>query len=229
VSDGLEPIPPADPLYRVGRQPNAWEWPDWKYLGPDGTFGNRWDDPSGIYRVLYACSQRVGAFVETLARYRPDLNVIEGLAEIDGPDDDGPPPGVVPWRWLNNRACGEATVDGTFADVGAARSLTILRTALAGRALHYGLPDVDGAAIRTSAPRRFTQEISRFVYESNHSGTRFAGIRYLSKLGNEFANWAIFEPPPPTDSPIQSTSSNVIESDDPDLAEAIRILGIKFG
>jgi hypothetical protein len=27
-------------LHRVARAPDAWEWPDWAYAGPDGTFGN---------------------------------------------------------------------------------------------------------------------------------------------------------------------------------------------
>jgi hypothetical protein len=198
------------------------------FVGPDGTFGNRWDDPAGIYRVLYACSQRVGAFVETLARYRPDLKVVAGLAEIDGPED-GLPPGVVPLSWLDTRACGDATCEGSFADIGEGRSLAILRMALASRAVYYGFTDIDGAIIRSSAPRGFTQEISRFVYESNDAGRRFTGIRYLSRLGNEFVNWAIFEPPPYVASPIQSVSSSPIQMGDADLAGAVRILGINFG
>jgi hypothetical protein len=51
-----------------------------RYAGPDGTFGNRYDDPEASYRVLYASSHRVGAFVETLARFRPEL---EALAELE--------------------------------------------------------------------------------------------------------------------------------------------------
>jgi hypothetical protein len=35
------------PLYRVGRRPDAWAWPDWIYAHDDGTFGNRFDDPLG--------------------------------------------------------------------------------------------------------------------------------------------------------------------------------------
>ena len=38
--------------------------------GPDGTFGNRFDDPEGIYRVLYASSQRLGCYLEALAQFR---------------------------------------------------------------------------------------------------------------------------------------------------------------
>lgn len=44
------------PLYRLGRTPDPWAWPGWRYSLPDGTFGNRYDDPAGGYRVLYACS-----------------------------------------------------------------------------------------------------------------------------------------------------------------------------
>jgi hypothetical protein len=64
---------PAARVYRVGRKPDPFEWPDWASAGPMDTFANRYDDPEGIYRVLYVSSQRVGAFVETLARYRPGL------------------------------------------------------------------------------------------------------------------------------------------------------------
>lgn len=66
----------AGEVYRIARAPDPWAWADWAYAGPDGTFDNRWDDPEGIYRVLYASSQRAGAFVETLARYRVDLAMI---------------------------------------------------------------------------------------------------------------------------------------------------------
>jgi hypothetical protein len=35
---------------------------------------------------------------------------------------------------------------------------------MAGRLIHYGIGDLDAAAIRLSAPRRFTQEISNHIY-----------------------------------------------------------------
>jgi hypothetical protein len=73
---------PEGNLYRVGRDPDAWAWPPWEYAGEDSTFGNRYDDPRGEYRVLYACSQRVGAFIETLARYRTDPALVAAYQEI---------------------------------------------------------------------------------------------------------------------------------------------------
>ena len=106
MSDGLASVQAEGPIYRLGRIPDPWAWPDWSYAAADGTFGNRWDDPAASYRVIYACSQRVGAFVETLARFRPDLEVVAAIAEIDG-DDAGVTPSVVSRRWLEGRLIGE--------------------------------------------------------------------------------------------------------------------------
>jgi hypothetical protein len=94
MSCSLASVEPDGPLYRLGRQPDPWAWPDWSYAGSDGTFGNRYDDPETSYRVLYASSQRIGAFLETLARFRPDLEVLAELEQIEG--DDEPPPAVEP-------------------------------------------------------------------------------------------------------------------------------------
>jgi hypothetical protein len=223
MSDELASVELDGPLYRVAREPDPWAWPDWSYAGPDGTFGNRYDDPEASYRVLYASAQRVGAFVETLARFRPDLEVLAELEEIEG--DDEPPAGV-PRAWLRTRMVGEATVQGRFADVGDARTLATLRIALAATAIHFGLDEIDAATIRSRAPRAFTQAVSRFVYEQRDEQGSFAGIRYGSRLGDQFVNWAIFEPAPDAPSPFQSTSSNPVEADDPDLRAALDVLGL---
>jgi hypothetical protein len=143
-------VQPDGPLYRLARMPDPWAWPDWAYAGLDGTFGNRWDDPLGSYRVLYACTRRLGAFIETLARFRPDLSVVAGLQEIKG-DDDVPPPGIVPLRWLQGR-----------------------------------------------------------------------------RLGDQFVNWAIFEPPPDTPLELPEADLREIEPDDPDLLDALHLLGLEL-
>jgi hypothetical protein len=219
MSDGLASVEPDGALYRLGRQPDPWAWPDWSYAGPDGTFGNRYDDPGTSYRVLYASSQRIGAFLETLARFRPDLEVLAELERIDG-DDESPP--AVPRAWLDNRLVGEATVKGRFVDVGDTSSLATLRTALAASAIRYGLNEIDAATIRLRAPRAFTQQVSRFVYEQGP----FAGIRYRSRLGDDVLNWAIFEPAPDAPSPLVATTSTAVKADDPDLRAALGLLGL---
>jgi len=67
----LETRNPPVQIFRVARKSDPWQPPDWSRSNPDGTFGNRFDDPEGYYRVLYASSQKLSCFIETLARFRP--------------------------------------------------------------------------------------------------------------------------------------------------------------
>jgi len=219
MSDGLASVEPDGPLYRLGRDPDPWVWPDWSYAAPDGTFGNRYDDPHGSYRVLYASSQRLGAFLETLVRFRPDLEVLAELERIEGGDE---PLAGVPGTWLEGRLIGEATVEGRFVDVGDSASLATLRAALAASAIHHGLDEIDAATIRLRAPRAFTQQVSRYVYEQGS----FAGIRYRSRLGDDFLNWAVFESAPDGEVPLVATASAAIAADDPDLRTALELLDL---
>lgn len=225
MSCDLEPARPDDLLYRIGRRPDPWSWPDWIYAGDDGTFDNRYDDPRGEYRVLYASSQRLGPFLETLARFRPDPTIAS--AEIAGdPRDDRFPtavPGAVPAGWLDHRLLGTANCDAAFADIGHARSLAHLREALAPVVVRLGLAEVDAAAIRAHVPRAFTQEISRHVYEcTTAEGDRaFQGVRYLSRLGDDVTNWAICEP-----AAIDFLDAEQLRLDDPDLSRAIELFGL---
>jgi len=230
---GLREISPSNPLHRVGRAPDPWAWPDWANAAADGTFGNRYDDPLGSYRVLYAASDRLGAFVEVLARFRPDPHVLKELQDIAGDESDSDrfvPPGQLDISWLERRRLGEATVTGRFADIGHSESLARLRRDLASRIVHFGVHDLDAATIRLSVPRRLTQEISRHVYEqTSPSGQRaFDGISYLSRLGDEFRNWAIFEPVGDAEEhPLASNyAASVIAVDDPQLQRALEIHGI---
>ena len=94
MSCDIEAVSPAAPVHRLARRPDPWAWPDWAYADPDGTFGNRYDDPRGEYRVLYASTERVGAFVETLARFRPDPELVAALETID--DHEPVTSGLVP-------------------------------------------------------------------------------------------------------------------------------------
>lgn len=77
----LETRQPPSIVFRLGRRPDAWQAPDWAFAHTDGTFGNRFDDPQGYYRVLYASTQRLACFVETLARFRPDLSLLAELSK----------------------------------------------------------------------------------------------------------------------------------------------------
>ena len=220
-------VAPESPTYRVARLPDPWAWPDWNRAGPDGAFGNRWDDPQGTYRVLYASSTRFGAFVETLARFRPDLAIVAALSEIDGTGDPIPA-GTVPRGWFVHRLIGGADLLGAYVNIGAAESLAVLRARAAGRAIHYGLADIDAAAIR-GASRGFTQELSRLVYECQTArGEPFAGIRYSSRLDDASTNWAIFEPSGVSAPPFTFGGAHPIEEDDTDVQRAMAVLGLRL-
>lgn len=217
---------PANPIHRIGRVPDPWAWSDWAYAGEDGTFGNRWDDPAGEYRVLYASSEPLGAYLETLARFRPDPLVVAAIADID--EDPGFPTlttGLVPAGWCTGRRIGAARHAGPFADVGNSDSIAHLRSALLPRIVHHGLDDLDAGDLRRRAPRRFTQEVSRYVFEHGRAAdeTPLTGIRYASRLGDELANWAIFEGSEP-----HAQTSAPIKADDPNLLRALGMYGLEL-
>ena len=123
---------------------------------------------------------------------------------------------------------GTAEIVGNFADIGAAASLAVLRSRLANRGVHYELSDIDAAAIRLTAPRGFTQEVSRFVYECrDEDGGSLDGIHYLSRLDDATSNWAIFEPASSSPSPLRAFSTELVRPDDPDFLHAVALLGLK--
>ncbi|MEV4418957.1 RES domain-containing protein [Patulibacter sp. NPDC049589] len=138
---------PTGRLHRLARRPDPWAWPDWAFAGPDGTFGNRYDDPQSEYRVLYAGSDRLTCFLETLARFRPDPHVLAVEIAPDPRDGDFPtaPAGQVPVTWVDGRAIGTIEVTWPFTDVGTRAALAHLRDALPDLIVRHGLDDLDGA------------------------------------------------------------------------------------
>jgi hypothetical protein len=161
---------------------------------------------------------RLGCFLETLARYRPDLALYAELREIAG-EDDFVPAGIVPREWLCNRMIGSANAQGRFADVGASDWLAKLRRILATLLISHGIPDLDASVLQRSGPRVLTQNVSSVVYREG-----FNGIRYLSKYGHDIENWALFEP-----ADLTSRLENSIQADDPDLLEALRLFNLAIG
>ena len=215
----LETKTPPPIIYRVGRKPDAWQPPDWSRSSPDGSFGNRFDDPESYYRVLYASSQEVSCFIETLARFRPELTDLALIAELHAiaGDDDFPAPGEVPPDWVRKRVLGTASVDGNYADVCGGEWISLLRRKLASDCVRLGVMDFDAGVLQGGSPRMITQLASRVVYEVG-----LPGIYYRSRYGHAFENWALFEP-----FRIRETASRSIEKNHPALLEAARILGLK--
>lgn len=204
-------------IYRLGRKPDPWYVPDWASAGPDGTFGNRFDDPEGMYRVLYASSQRLGCFLETLGRFRVDPKLLTELAEIVG-EDDYCPLGEVPLEWIEKRMMGVATASGEYADVCSSEWISRLRIGLAGHLAKFDLEDLDASVLQMTGPRGLTQLVSRVVFSEG-----LAGIYYRSKYGHDVENWALFET-----FQIKIKESEAIRTDDPDLQRALQLHTLKL-
>ncbi len=212
----FETTTPSTPIFRLGRRPDPWEPPDWSRAHTDGTFGNRFDDPSGYYRVLYASSQRLSCFLETLARFRPDLALLVELNEIEG-EDDFVPLGQIPREWCDRRMLGACTARGSYADIYAVQWVSHLRRTLAAECLKLGFEDLDVAVLQQGEPRRLTQLASLEVFKAGMDG-----IHYRSRYGHDLENWALFEP-----FQISVTDdAKAIALNDSDLLRACEILGL---
>ena len=183
--------------------------------GPDGTFGSRFDDPETTYRVLYASSHPLGCYVETLARFRPDLSLLAELSEIEG-EDDFPRLGKVPPEWAENRVIGSAYSYGSYADVYSSDWIGILREGLAVFCIALGIPELDAAALQQPTSRPLTQRVSRVVFDGG-----FDGIHYRSRFGHDIRNWAMFEP-----FKIDPQQTAPIDPADSDLQAALAIHGL---
>ncbi|HKU21745.1 MAG TPA: RES family NAD+ phosphorylase [Terriglobales bacterium] len=201
-------------IYRLARKPDPWAPLDWAWAELDGTFGNRYDDPESRYRVLYASSQRLGCYLETLARFRPDPTLATELNQIEG-ENDFYPLGQVPAEWFVARMLGTAAFRGEYADVCGNEWLSRLRSELGPRLLtQFGIHDLDQAVLQAGAPRKLTQMVSRAIFNAG-----LDGIRYPSKYGSAIENWALFEP-----FKIEVRRTDPIALDDTDLARALRLL-----
>ncbi|MFL6428662.1 MAG: RES domain-containing protein [Acidobacteriaceae bacterium] len=211
----LESRVAEQPVHRIARWPDPWLPPDWAHAHSDGTFGNRFDDPQAYYRVIYSSSQRLGCFLETLARFRPDLTLLAEFAEIEG-EDDFTPLATVPASWLAGRLIGTAQIQGEYADIYAAGWISLLRRELASTAVALGLPEIDASTLQAGRPRQLTQEASLIVFRHG-----LDGICYRSRYGHSIENWAIFEP-----FPLRNTSSAAITAGDPDLQSALHLHGL---
>lgn len=240
--------PPSTGLYRLARGPaDPFEPQDWSFAHEDGTFGNRFDDPGPgpahaagpRFRAVYCATQRIAAFGETLARFRPSLTLLAQLALIDddepvadalaGVIDPGDPArAIIPADWRLRRRIGHTILDPSlvFVDIAAAETMQYLRIALAPLAATLGLTDIDLSSV-TSPQRRITQACARYIFDIPESDAqpRFAGIHYPSRLNPNWECWAVFD----RDLhhlPGWPGFPESIPPDDPDLLAAATLYGL---
>lgn len=222
-------------VWRIGFAPDPWAWTPWQYA-ENGRFPGRWDDPTGIWRTLYAGRTRLACYLEVLARFRPDPLLAADLADIredpaDAADYPTAPAGSLPLRWANLRVVGTATLSGTYVLVGNARSLPTLRARFLSLALRYGLPDLDAAAVRVAKPRALTQAIAAWIYQqSTPTGEPIAGVSFHSRHGDDQRLWAVFERAGDTDTSrhLHHRTIAPINPQDPELTQAMRIHRLRW-
>lgn len=214
-------------VYRVSWSDDPWRWP---------TRGrppmHRYDDPLREYRVTYASTSRLAAFVECLDQFRPEPDFISAIGEIEV--EPGEPEtidaGVVPQAWISEHHIGEAHLTGTYAAITSKEWISHLRAEMNGSWRNHGVDDLDASALRRSDRRALTQAVSRLVYEHSTPDGQpmYDGIRYPSKHGDDLKNWAIFELSHRTYNPWTVMCREPIRSDDPDLLAACDLLHLRL-
>jgi hypothetical protein len=103
---------PRSGFWRVGRSPDPLHFSD--PLNPslleNPSAGNRFDSPTGDYRICYFATTLDGCFGETLARFRPRSNAV---AESSPPPLESSKPHT--YRYAGEPACKRAPVEGELA------------------------------------------------------------------------------------------------------------------
>jgi hypothetical protein len=162
---------PGRALYRIGGRPDPLAWPPWEYVG-----SGRFDDPAGEFRVLYATAQRRTAFLETLAHFRPSLDVLTALQAVQNTDEPIPTPRV-PTEWYPTRAVGRLRLATRprWLDLRSFQTREALRHELAQTLITLGLVDLDLSGV-VGPKRQLTEAIARWAY-----GHGYAGLVYSSR------------------------------------------------
>lgn len=214
MTDLAEAVPPSQPLCRIGYLPDPLAWPPLQYVGT-----GRFDDPMRRFRTLYAAEQRLGCFVESLARYRPSPRALVELRKVTGAPDPSLLP-VVPSDWWVRRCVGRFYLNPgqKWLDLRVLGTREALRAELADALLRLGLPDLDVSTVR-SGSRALTRAIARWAREHGYHG-----VAYTSRFEDGLDCWAIFE-----GATLQRAGpAEVILSDDPDLRETLRLFNLHF-
>lgn len=213
---------PANGLWRVGRGAD----PLASRSSEPGTLtatrsGNRFDSTDANFAVLYFATTLEGCFGETLARFRPSLDMV-ALVKDDWQARSFMDVGSVPRGWRQRRTSVRALVepDRQFLDVESRHTHQYLREKLALGLSSLGYQDLDVATVRGS-DRRVTRLIASWAFRATGpNGFPYAGIRYLSRLDTAWELWAVFD-----DVPIEPLETRPILPDTHEL----RTVAAEFG
>lgn len=220
-----ECLVPGDGVWRVGPGYDPFATRD--LLTPeelaDPQAGNRFDSPLSQYRVIYFGTTLEACFRETLSRFRPDPRLLP-IIRKDWEDQGFMLPGDVPRDWRHRRLAVRAVVDGAFLDVEADGTRAVLEGELAALLSAFGYKELDMPAVM-ACDRRVTRWISQWAWNrTDESGyPRFAGIRYLSRLGTQLELWGVFD----ARSQIEEVERRPIALSMPELQRAAERYGLQ--
>lgn len=223
-----ESMPIVPGLLEVESPPTLWRVAKYGYgenfsyidaLSAAGDGGNRFDVPGG--GVLYACTEPLGCFYETLSRFRTHIaGKTNNAAAAAAMDTDLMAPGNVPKEWRDARRKFEVEVldAAPFVDVEAEETRAFLCENIPDTLATFDAVELDISDIR-GKNRRLTRAIAKWVYlcVDEDENPLYSGIRYISRHNGREC-WAIFDG---TETLIKGMSS--IERHDDDL-ELVRNL-----
>jgi hypothetical protein len=202
-------------LYRIGRVPDPLAPPPLERSG-----NNRFDDPAGRFRVLYAAEQRLTCFVETLAPFRLSFEWLAAVGRVRAGDHghDEPTGGVVPASWLMRRRIGTFALgpNQRWLDLRSMETRIALRRDLAALLAAHDLTDFDlSDALCRNRP--VTQSIAQWAFDAGYNG-----IAYKSRFDCAFDCWAIYDR-----ADLDKIAVETMWSDDGDLTEVARLFDLR--
>jgi hypothetical protein len=211
------------PLWRVERMEPALRF---SRLNPVDAMneraGNRFDVPGA--GVLYGATLAAGGYAETLAGFRLRASMGDSFNRIVA-EPGRVLPGQVPAAWLTSRRLRSFDVVGSlpFVDLESPATHTHLTENAAPVLLHQGLENLDIPAVRGPS-RLLTRAIASWLYSQTdeHGHALYAGIRYVSRLG-DFECWAIFD-----GTPVKLRSSIEVGPSDPALVDVLDLFGMSI-
>jgi hypothetical protein len=183
------------------------------------TTGNRFDSATGRFGVVYFGSDLQTCFAETIARFRPS----EVAAQVVREEWLADPAkymaiGAVPADWRMTRMAIRIRTEKSFLflDLEDLATRNFLEVELGAQLMILNEPRLDVATIR-GHNRDVTRVISEWAFGLDEiDGQPVAGIRYISRMGNEWECWAVFDK---AISDIELVESHPILSNDKALLE----------
>jgi hypothetical protein len=201
-------------VWRVGHASGPLEFPPLEVL----SWSNRFDDPDRSFRTLYCAEQRLTAFRETLADFRPNAKVRGDYRDRFG--EDLPAPEITP-AWRQERVLAQGAIrvlQNKLVDIDHPALRRQFEQAHTDLLVRHRMDHLDVAQIR-SKERPITQAVTRFVAQQGA-----AGIVYGSNLDDQPCA-ALFEGSSFLD-PVPGTDPEPLTASHPDLSAVCKEFGL---